>query len=247
MINWLEDWLKLRTQKVKVNQSESEEAEVKSGVPQGTILGPCLFNIYIDDIDECMLNEMQAELAEILKFADDTKTFRTVEGEEDRAKLQEVLDKLCAWAKKWGMAFNTSKCKVMHIGQNNKNYQYYMDGQVLETTDSERDLGVIIEKSLKPSAQCKKAAAKARVVLGQITRNFHYRYKKHFLNLYKQYVRPHLEFSSPAWAPWGVGDIQVLEKVQEQALRFTHGLKNGTYEEKCKEAGLETLEKRRQN
>ena len=135
VINWLEDWLKLRTQKVKVNQSESKKAEVKSGVPQGTILGPCLFNIYIDDIDECMLNEMQDELAEILKFADDTKTFRTVEGEEDRAKLQEVLDKLCAWAKKWGMALNTSKCKVMHIGQKNKNYQYYMDGQALETTD----------------------------------------------------------------------------------------------------------------
>jgi hypothetical protein len=112
-------------------------------------------------------------------------------------------------------------------------------------TDSERDLGVIIDKSLKPSAQCKKAAAKAKMVLSQITRNFHYRDRKYFLNLYKQYVRPHLEFSSPAWSPWAQADIQTLEKVQEQALRWTSGLKGTTYAERCAEVGLETLEARR--
>ena len=122
-----------------------------------------------------------------------------------------------------------------------------MNGKVLNTTESERDLGVVIEKNLKPSTQCRKAAARARVVLGQITRNFHYRDKKHFLRLYTQYVRPHLEFASSAWSPWTAADIQVLEKVQEQALRFTHGLKGETYLERCAEAGLETLEKRRYN
>lgn len=249
-IRWLEDWLTNRTQTVKVENETSEEAKVKSGVPQGTILGPCLFNIYIDDIDDCVkpdtnIEDQTEKLAEILKFADDTKAFRTVTCEEDRDKLQLVLDKMCAWAQKWGMAFNTDKCKVMHIGHNNKNYQYTMHGKVLDSTDAERDLGVVIEKSLKPSSQCKKAAARARVVLGQITRNFHYRDKKHFIRLYTQYVRPHLEFASSAWAPWTAADIQTVEKVQEQALRFTHGLKGGTYQERCAEVGLETLEKRR--
>ena len=188
-----------------------------------------------------------AELAEIIKFADDTKTYRTVENDNDRKKLQTVLDRLCTWASKWGMEFNTKKCKVMHIGKNNKKFQYTMNGNILETTEEERDLGVIIDNTLKPSAQCRKAATKARVVLGQITRNFTYRDKKHFLSLYTQYVRPHLEFASPAWAPWTTTDKQVLEKVQEQALRLTHGLKSTTYEERCKEAGLETLETRRKH
>ena len=122
-----------------------------------------------------------------------------------------------------------------------------MNEFILGVTVSERDLGVTIDRTLKPTNQCKKAAAKARVVLSQITKNFHYRDRKHFINLYKQYVRPHLEFASPAWAPWSVIDREVLEKVQEQALRFTTGLKGKTYEERCKEVGLETLERRRKN
>jgi hypothetical protein len=240
--DWLEDWLKDRKQSVKVNGAESEESVVESGVPQGTILGPCLFNIHIDDIDVCAEN-----LTEIKKFADDTKAYRTIRGMEDKEKLQRALTNMCEWAVKWGMEFNTAKCKVMHIGTNNAHYQYLMNDEQLGTTDSERDLGVIVEKSLKPSAQCKKAATKAKMVLNQITKNFHYRDRRHFLNLYKQYVRPHLEFASPAWSPWAHTDIQMLEKVQEQALKRTTGLIGRTYQERCAEVGLETLEERRRN
>ncbi len=122
---WLEDWLRNRKQKVRVNEAESEEADVESGVPQGTILGPCLFDIYIDDIDECTLN-----LTEIKKFADDTKVYRIVNSLEDREKLQKALDNLCSWTAKWGIEFNTAKCKVMHIGNHNPQ-QYMMNGQYL--------------------------------------------------------------------------------------------------------------------
>ncbi len=76
-------------------------------------------------------------------------------GPEDRDKLQEALDCLCDWADKWGMSFNVSKCKVMHVGRNNPEYEYTMRGQKLETTDEERDIGVMITKNLKPSAQSK--------------------------------------------------------------------------------------------
>lgn len=97
------------------------------------------------------------------------------------------------------------------------------------------------------SKYCKRAANKAMAVLRQITKCFHYRDKNIFLKLYKQYVRPHLEFASPAWSPWLVGDIETIEKVQEKALRMTSGLKGESYEERCKEAGLETLEERRKS
>jgi hypothetical protein len=76
--------------------------------------------------------------------------------------------------------------------------------------------------------------------------NFHYRDRHTFLRLYKQYVRPHLEFSSPAWSPWLQGDIDTLEKVQEKAVKLVSGLKGATYQEKCKELGLKTLLERRE-
>jgi hypothetical protein len=144
------------------------------------------------------------------------------------------------------MSFNVPKCKVMHVGRNNPEYEYTLRGQKLETTDEERDIGVMITKNLKPSAQCEKAAGRAMTVLNQLRRNFHYRDRHTFLRLYKQYVRPHLEFSVQAWSPWLVGDIERLEKVQEKAVRMVAGLKGKEYAERCMELGLETLEERRQ-
>jgi ribonuclease P/MRP protein subunit RPP40 len=90
-----------------------------------------------------------------------------------------------------------------------------------------------------------KAAGCATSVLNQLKRNFHFRDRHIFVNLYKQYVCPHLEFSSQAWSPWLVGDIKVIEKVQEKAVRMVSGLKGTTYEERCAELGLETLKSRR--
>ncbi len=159
--------------------------------------------------------------------------------------MQEALDCLCDWADKWGMAFNIAKCKVMHLGRSNPEYEYTMRGVKLGTTEEERDIGVIITKNLKPSAQCSKAAGRAMTVLGQIRRNFHYRDRHIFLRLYKQYVRPHLEFATPSWTPWLTGDKEALEKVQEKAVRMVAGLKGRDYEERCAELGLETLEERR--
>ncbi len=163
----------------------------------------------------------------IKKFADDTKVAKVIGDPADRDKLQEALDCLCDWADKWGMSFNVSKCKVMHVGRNNPDYEYTMRGQKLETTNEERDIGVMITKNLKPSVQCEKAAGSAMTVLNQLRRNFHYRDRHTFLRLYKQHVRPHLEFAVQAWSPWMVGDIEdeKLEKVQEKAVRMVAGLK----------------------
>ena len=155
--------------------------------------------------------------------------------EEDREKLQEMLGGLCNWADKWGMAFNTKKCKVMHFGTRNPMYKYEMNGVELEETEEERDM---ITRNLKPTAHCSKAARTAQAVLGQISRAFHYRDRHVFVRLYVQYVRPHLEFSTPAWAPWSEGDKNVLEKVQRKAVGMVSGLAHNGYEERLKELGL---------
>ena len=113
--------------------------------------------------------------------------------DEDAAELQATLDRLKAWANKWGMQFNVGKCHVMHVGRNNPENEYKMGGVTLENTTNERDIGVTVSDNLKPGQQCRKAAKTASTVLGQIMRAFHYRDGHVFLNLYKQYVRPHLE------------------------------------------------------
>ena len=239
--NWIESWLKGRTQSVKVNDSESVPSNVKSGVPQGSVLGPPLFDIFIDDLDTCA-----EEITLLLKFADDTKVMQEIQGPEDRDKLQQALDKLVKWAKKWGMQFNIPKCKIMHLGRSNPCYEYTMDGVKLTVTEEEKDIGVTIQRNLKPSKHCKRVAGTASAVLRQLTRNFHYRDKTIFKKLYMQYVRPHLEFAAPAWSPWLLEDKELLEKVQKKAIGMISGLSGRSYEDKCKEIGLETLEARRE-
>ncbi len=121
-----------------------------------------------------------------------------------------------------------------------------MRGEELQVVEEEKDIGILIHKSLKPSKNCERAAAVAGTVLRQVTKNFHYRDKHVFKKLYCQYVRPHLEFSTPAWSPWLEADIEVLEKVQKRAVGMVKGLRGRTYEEKCRELELDTLVVRRE-
>ncbi len=104
----------------------------------------------------------------------------------------------------------------MHLGFNNTCQEYTMDGQVLEVTSEERDIGVTMAKNMKPSIQCANAARTAQTVLSQVTRAFHYRDRNIFVRLYMQYVRPHLEFASPAWSPWSESDKLFWRKYREE-------------------------------
>ena len=238
---WIEQWLEGRTQSVKIGKEYSDPGEVDSGVPQGSVLGPPLFDVFIDDLDE------EAWLIDLLiKFADDTKGLQEIRDQHDRDRLQQTLDRLMEWAKRWGMEFNVPKCKIMHVGHNNPEYTYSMNGVNLSVVDEEKDIGVWVHKSLKPTKQCQKAASMATSVLYQLGRHFHFRDRNVFKKLYIQYVRPHLEFASPAWSPWLEADKKILEQVQEKAIKMISGLTGRTYEEKLVELGLDTLETRRE-
>ena len=240
VLSWISAWLSGRHQRTVLNGKFSPWELVWSGVPQGSVLGPLCFIIFINDIDDITI------LITIMnKFADDTKLGHRVITQADREVLQSCLDKLEDWATTWCMDFNVLKCKVLHVGRNNKKYEYTMKGVTLESVDKERDIGVIIDKSLKPSLQCAEAAKKAAIVLGQITRAFIYRDRVTFLKLYTQFVRCHMEFAIQAWAPWTAGDIEVLEKVQRRAVNLITGLKGKTYPDKLRELGLQSLAERR--
>ena len=186
---WIEGWLMNRRQRVVLNNEVSEWKQVESGVPQGSVLGPLLFIIYIDDVDKGLNNS-------VLKFADDSKLFGVVgEGAAEGYGLQEDLNKIVQWSKVWMMPLNEEKCHVMHFGKNSDNrINYYVNDKVLKVVDEEKDLGVIIQSDLKVNKQCSTKVATAFRILGMINRTITCKSKDIILKLYKSLVRPHLEY-----------------------------------------------------
>jgi ribonuclease P/MRP protein subunit RPP40 len=238
ILGWVQNWIVGRRQKVSINKSYSEWKEVLSGVPQGSVLGPLLFLIYINDIDVDVVSKL-------VKFADDTKLWRAVVDDNEIQKLRDDLSNIFRWSVDWQMLFNTDKCTVIHMGKKNCEAKYIMGGCVIKKSKQERDLGVIIDSTGKSSEQCIMAVKKANSVLGMIKRNIQYKSKDIMVKLYKSLVRPRLEFCVQAWSPHLRKDIEMIERVQRRATKLIEGYRNLCYEERLKKTGLTSLEKRR--
>ena len=177
MAAWIREWLHSRKQKVVLNGEHSKLQEVLSGVPQGSVLGPTLFLIFVNDIDTIISSHIQ-------KFADDCKVYLSVLSEVEIATLQQDISNLYQWSKDWQMVFNVKKCKVLHVGHNNVHHGYSMNEEVLQSVTEETDL---------PSKQCVSAVKKANVTLGMIKRHIVSRDKTTIVQLYKSLIRPKLE------------------------------------------------------
>ena len=235
---WIEDWLSDRKQRVVINGKSSDWINVSSGVPQGSVLGPILFIIYINDIDE----RINCKLS---KFADDTKIANRVDSESQRQLLQRDLDTLIEWSNKWQMKFNIDKCHVLHIGNQNPQATYKMNNTPMTSVDKEKDLGVIVSADLKPSKHCTEVVKTANKLVGFIGRSFTFKSEKIILTLYNSLVRPHLEYNVQFWSPYYKKDIEKLEKIQRRLTKMIPRLRNKSYEERLKELNLFSLEKRR--
>ena len=153
-----------RRQRVVVDGEVSSWKPILSGVPQGSVLGPILCLVYINDLEEGITGK-------ILKFADDTKLFRKVKEIGDKQKLQDDIDNLVKWSEKWQMLFKFGKCKCLHTGSGNTGMNYEMGGTILSKTVKEKYLGVTMNANIKVSEQYRIAASKGNQVLGMIRRN----------------------------------------------------------------------------
>uniref|UniRef100_A0A8C5PPB0 Reverse transcriptase domain-containing protein n=1 Tax=Leptobrachium leishanense TaxID=445787 RepID=A0A8C5PPB0_9ANUR len=236
--SWIENWLKDRVQRVVINGTFSRWTPVVSGVPQGSVIGPILFNLFINDLEIGIESHVSV-------FADDTKLGKVIQCEQDVTSLQRDLDILGDWALKWQMRFNLDKCKVMHFGVKNTQAIYTLNGTELGKSKQEKDLGIIIDFKLSNNVQCQTAAAKASKVLACIKRGVHSRDENIILPLYKSMVRPHLEYAVQFWAPVLKKDIISLEKVQRRATKLIRGMEGLSYEERLTSLNLFSLEKRR--
>ena len=167
---WIEAFLKNRLQKVRVNGEESEWAEVLSGIPQGSILGPILFSLFINDLPDGIRSLISL-------FADDTKIHQPLVSDDSSSQLQDDLELLEDWTSRMQMQFNPKKCKVMHLGRNNQKKDYYMhttDGNLhkIEETELEKDLGVNTDNKLKFTEHCQIKINTANKVLRYIRHTF---------------------------------------------------------------------------
>ena len=235
---WIKSFLSERYQRVGVNGVHSGWTKVRSGVPQGSVLGPILFIIFINDLPEHI--EAWSSI-----FADDTKVLETVTNEDDCKRLQKDLDDLVEWAETWKLKFNPEKCKLMHIGYRNNHYNYYMKGHMLKKVETEKDLGVIMSHDLKPHANIEHHVKKANKMLGIIRRTFKYLNEDSFLALYKAYVRPHLEYCQQVSYPYLQKDADELENVQRRATKLVNTIRHLDYEDRLKKLNLFTLKQRR--
>ena len=359
LLRWIEEFLSGRSQQVVVNGSHSDLAVVRSGVPQGSVLGPLLFLLFVNDIPSVVD-------CSVKMFADDTKLYRNVsarqgrgdqaeaaedvglavahpragrdhptqpiqpengeaesasgrdqteavevvglavahpragrdhptdrvqlaDGEQSRngdntetgvaevgelavaqpragsdhssrpppihrvevtartaaTSLQGDIDALVAWSDRWQLPFNEGKCKVLHLGRNNGSHTYTMRGINLEVTEAERDLGVLIDGSLKFRKQAAAAASKANQILAVIRRSFELLDETTVPLLFKTLVRPHLEFGNVVWGPFNRADQLLIERVQRRATRLVPTVRPLTYEQRLEALKLPSLFYRR--
>jgi hypothetical protein len=233
-----------RKQRVVIGENSSEWEDVTSSVPQGSVLGPLLFTVFINDLPDRVKNECRL-------YADDSKLIGVIENEEDVIRIQKDIDSMQSWAKTWQMSFNYDKCKVMHFEKQNRECTYKMDlGQgeqfhLIEKSPVERDLGLMVSSDLRWSTQLEKATKSAKAIIAQIRNSFRYLDEELVRLLYVSLVRPHLEFAVPVWNPYLKKDIEKLEEIQHRATRLVPKLRKKEYEYRLERLRLTTLETRR--
>jgi len=238
LLQWIDSFLSDRRFKVVVNGKQSSEGIVTSGVPQGSVLGPLLFVIYINDMPQCVDSSL-------FMFADDTKAFREIVNSSDNDLLQNDIDNLSKWSADWLIKFHPEKCSVMHLGKNNPKNEYYLNGHKLCKSESERDLGVMVNDELTFKEHIESKISKARQIWGMIRRSFIFIDWNTFSLLFKALVRPHLEYANCVWSPAGKGMIKEIESVQRAATKQIQGLQRLSYPDRLRALGLPTLKHRR--
>ena len=214
---WLQAYLSNRVQQVSVNNTVSDVLPVVSGVPQGSILGPILFLVFVNDIPAAVSSSL------VLLFADDAKCIKSVSQTSDCLSFQQDLNNLVTWSTTWNLPFNDQKCSMVRFYTNHSplQYNYHLNSVPVAIKTSHTDLGIIVTSDLQWKSHHLYIISKSYKFLGLLRRVFSSvtctRAKK---ILYLSLVRSKLLYCSPIWRPHLLADIKALENVQRRATKY---------------------------
>lgn len=238
LLNWIEAFLTGRRQRVLVQGARSAWCPVVSGIPQGSVLGPTLFTLFVNDLPHHVKSSVKM-------FADDTKIYCCIPDPLAISPLQLDLDALARWSDTWLLRFNALKCKVMHIGSRNPGLRYSLEGIVLDEVVVEKDLGIIVDSQLKFHEQTAAVVSKASQMLAVVRRSFANLDTFTLPLLFKTLVRPFLEYGNVIWGPFSKGDQKKVERVQRRATRLVKEIKHLPYSERLRILKLPSMYFRR--
>ena len=235
-LNWIKEFLTDRSQQVKVEDCLSDVQEVTSGVPQGSVLGPTLFLIFINDLLDLDIK------SKIYLFADDVKLYNLSCNHND---LLTDLDLIYYWSEKWQLKMSLPKCFVLHLGRTNPKHCYKISDFELPKCSEMKDLGVYMSHNLSSTVHCNQIVKKARLVSNLIIKSFFSRKPEILMKAFLTYVRPILEYSCIVWNPLLKKDIFAVESVQRRFTKRILADKSLSYLERLKYFDISSLEKRR--
>ena len=217
-LEWITSWLSGRSQKVVLDGQASDPVPVLSGVPQGSVLGPVLFLIFINDLPDNIRSSVRL-------FADDCVLYRNINSPKDCEILQEDLNSLARWEPDWQMKFNVAKCHSMrvtrHLPGKQIQFNYSLHQQILEEVQSAKYLGITMNGSLDWGQHISEITPKATRTLGFLRRNLTFAPRETKAAAYKTLIRPQLEYAVPIWHPYVKTQAQQVERVQRTAARWT--------------------------
>ena len=215
MHNWISSWLTKRTQRVVIKGHSSTYVHVDSGVPQGTVLGPLMFLLYINDITTNISSRIRL-------FADDCVLYRVVQSRQDHQHLQHDLNLIIQWTKQWQMRLNIDKCAVLICSRSTSppEFHYYINNIILNCTNQHLYLGVLFHSTMSFSPHINNITSNSIKSLNFVRRNLNKCDKFVKSAAYLGLVRPKLEYASAVWDPYLSKDIAAIERVQRIAARW---------------------------
>ena len=241
-LRWIECFLRGRIQQVVVEGEQSAPAPVTSGVPQGTVLGPLLFLVYINDLPQSVTSTSRL-------FADDCLLYRNVNNTADSDALQKDLESLQDWEQRWQMSFNPDKCEIIRITNKTSTITngYSIHGEELKTSNSIKYLGLHIDNKLSWEKHVSTTIAKASSTLAFLRRNISCCPRPIRLIAYKTLIRPQLEYAAKVWDNTVKARTSAVETIQRRAARFVMGNydRRSSVTNMLNELSLETLKNRR--
>ena len=240
---WIREFLTERKFRVVVNGEVSEEQNVKSGVPQGTVLAAILFIIMINDIDKDIIRCI------VSCFADDTRINKKVKTEEDKKAMQEDLNKIYRWAEENIMTFNETKFEQMTFGETKEvDVAPYKtaNGTEIEFKSRVKDLGVITSENVRFKEHIDGVVLACRIKQGNILRNFSTRKEAAMIRLYKTHIRSKAEYCCIVWSPTLKQEISKIERIQKSFTKKINGMEDKNYHQRLKSLKLYSLERRRE-